>query len=837
MVVGLACLDRSGLVDGFDGSTTAGPDERRPYRRGTNELDVVKKKGERHKIALEPHWRPKLTGAIRRAPYSTLPRNDPTRLETAAGIIRLKLQHQGKIKMDVIEVMKIMCGAYVDVRDIVHPQEAELFDSYTDKNGIEFTGIQARAQRKASKVKTPVTNFPEYLRALKEIQAVENEVFGTWAGADWSHYLKFLDDMHAGVHSGMKGSKLPIAFDGHFRTLRSEPSATPIVNPTRARGADVSQAPPAKRFWPGKEEIDALEDRLDLHALEHICWDCETEGHRSGDHICSNLEAGIGGRLAQMAAKSSAYQVPLSPHTLPPLLAGIGLAPRIQRQFHFEAPTSDPPSTPLLTSSATFTPAQLHSIQRAQCMYPSQFNFVRTIKDNLFETLLCSHLDQDLIRSFVLGFFEAREQSRAFHFFFETDNSAVRLRHHPTLKPDLRNRPGNAWCRPAQPLRRKKTNQNSSQLEPEPRTTRTRTRTPPGPCPRPAPLRPAPQHCKARAPGPYEKGARPWTLLVSPQRLTRVSRRTLPRAPATPLRNEQTNKNERTTTTMARAKKATAQPLPALQPDEPGSSDDEEETVMMPKGLKLNAPKLASDTTLTLASVRAYLNDMDNLFTQYKVISMRFKVMFITHHIEQEWLKDWCGSATEDRTWDEFKVAFLRKALPLDFAYATEKAIRHSKQCLMDYTSWASGLRASQLQLGQAAFSDTSFIKVLLFNMDPQLSVILRQDDLLLKTGMHTDNLDYVVASKTALPKPKTILYEAFERLARLKWNMITALRGVAAPRTHNSTMATRTSSYRPPATTSTGGRRLPAKLTDAMQDYLSLKEGCFSCQQIHTDH
>ncbi|SGY11845.1 BQ5605_C011g06290 [Microbotryum silenes-dioicae] len=63
MVVGLACLDQFGLVDGFDGSTTAGPDECRPYRRGTNELDVVKKKSERHKIALEPHWRPKLTGA------------------------------------------------------------------------------------------------------------------------------------------------------------------------------------------------------------------------------------------------------------------------------------------------------------------------------------------------------------------------------------------------------------------------------------------------------------------------------------------------------------------------------------------------------------------------------------------------------------------------------------------------------------------------------------------------------------------------------------------------------------------------------------------------------
>ncbi|KDE02315.1 hypothetical protein MVLG_07120, partial [Microbotryum lychnidis-dioicae p1A1 Lamole] len=223
---------------------------------------------------------------------------------------------------------------------------------------------------------------------------------------------------------------------------------------------------------------------------------------------------------------------------------------------------------------------------------------------------------------------------------------------------------------------------------------------------------------------------------------------------------------------MARGKNSTAQLAPPSAPEErEDSSDDEQEVARMPRGMKLSAPKLANGTKLTLSLIRAFLNDMDNMFFQYQVKNMRLKIMFIANHIEHEALKDWLVTATEERTWDELKVAFIHKALPLDFAFTTEQHIRHSHQGNHDYATWASGLRASQLQLGQTALSNIKFIKILLFNMDPQLSVVLRQNDLLLGTGLHQDDLDYVAASKAALPKLKTLSYKVFERLAQSQWN------------------------------------------------------------------
>ncbi|SCZ91578.1 BZ3500_MvSof-1268-A1-R1_Chr1-2g01501 [Microbotryum saponariae] len=227
--------------------------------------------------------------------------------------------------------------------------------------------------------------------------------------------------------------------------------------------------------------------------------------------------------------------------------------------------------------------------------------------------------------------------------------------------------------------------------------------------------------------------------------------------------------------TMGRKSAQTA-PAPAPMPTHHDESSSNEERVMtMPKGLKLIAPKLANGP-LTLASIRAFLTDMDNLFMHHGVNDMGFKVMFIQNHVEHDHLKNWLVSLTEDRTWDEFKVALVRKALPLDFAFDTEKQIKHLRQRNTEYTTWASGLRALQLQLGQAALSDAEFIKILLFNMDTQLSVVLRQNDLLINTGLHQDDLDYIAASKAGLAKPKVVSYEVFERLARSQWNMMSPL-------------------------------------------------------------
>ncbi|SGY12772.1 BQ5605_C011g06597 [Microbotryum silenes-dioicae] len=253
---------------------------------------------------------------------------------------------------------------------------------------------------------------------------------------------------------------------------------------------------------------------------------------------------------------------------------------------------------------------------------------------------------------------------------------------------------------------------------------------------------------------------------------------------------------------MARGKNAQVAlpPLSNQQDQTAELSSDEKLVLKMPKGLKLIAPKLTNGP-LTLASIRAFLTDMDNLFIQHGVSIMGFKIMFIQNHVEHDYLKDWLVSSTEDRTWDEFKVVMVRKALPLDFAFDTEK----------------------QLQLGQPALSDAEFIKILLFNMDAQLSVVLRQNDLLTNTGLHQDDLDYVAASKAGLPRAKVVSYEAFERLARSQWNMMLAIRNVAV--------------QKPPGTSTAGLRRTPHRLTEPMKDYLRRKEGCFSCQQINAGH
>ncbi|SGY55499.1 BQ5605_C006g04035 [Microbotryum silenes-dioicae] len=266
---------------------------------------------------------------------------------------------------------------------------------------------------------------------------------------------------------------------------------------------------------------------------------------------------------------------------------------------------------------------------------------------------------------------------------------------------------------------------------------------------------------------------------------------------------------------MARGKNAqvASPPVSTRQDQTAELSSDEEPVLKMPKGLKLIAPKLTNGP-LTLASIRAFLTNMDNLFIRHGVSNMGFKIMFIQNHVEHDHLKDWLVSSTEDRTWDEFKVAMVRKALPLDFAFDTEKQIRHSKQRNMDYPT------------------DAEFIKIPLFNMDAQLSVVLRQNDLLANTGLHQDDLDYVAASKAGLPRAKAVSYEAFERLARSQWNMMSAIHNVAVQKLPTTT--TRTNSYRPPGTSTAGSRCTPHRLTEPMKDYLRRKEGCFSCWTEH---
>ncbi|GAA5880568.1 hypothetical protein JCM1840_002976 [Sporobolomyces johnsonii] len=90
----------------------------------------------------------------------------------------------------------------------------------------------------------------------------------------------------------------------------------------------------------------------------------------------------------------------LTAHPPATLLAGVGVAPRIQRGFHFDQPLRDPPTTPLLTStsspslagplpSATFSAERLAAIDAAIAAHPSE------------EQELAGHPNRPLVNSFI----------------------------------------------------------------------------------------------------------------------------------------------------------------------------------------------------------------------------------------------------------------------------------------------------------------------------------------------------------------------------------------------------------------------------------------------------
>jgi hypothetical protein len=116
-------------------------------------------------------------------------------------------------------------------------------------------------------------------------------------------------------------------------------------------------------------------------------------------------------------------------HPPPSLLSGIGLAPKIQRRFHFDTPSLDPPITPLLSSTSTpripigslprasFTSEHLRVIDSTLALYPTEFHFNRTIDDLMLEEFLSNFPDQafakDVLRSLRSDGFEPPHDGRA----------------------------------------------------------------------------------------------------------------------------------------------------------------------------------------------------------------------------------------------------------------------------------------------------------------------------------------------------------------------------------------------------------------------------------------
>ncbi|GAA5995184.1 hypothetical protein JCM11641_004411, partial [Rhodosporidiobolus odoratus] len=179
-------------------------------------------------------------------------------------------------------------------------------------------------------------------------------------------------------------------------------------------------------------------------------------------------------------------------------------------------------------------------------------------------------------------------------------------------------------------------------------------------------------------------------------------------------------------------------------------------------------------------------------------------------------LYNWYAVSAEEheaKTYDGFVADPQRRALPRDFVWEAKGRIRASRQGEEDFEDWLDEMRTLQLSLSEKVLPTRDFVEGLLYNMDPELSSVLRRGVALKNTGFHEDDLS-------------TLSFAAVIPLA------------FTAPLDYeNRTTTTRTPTptadpQRPP---STGSR--PTRLTELERDWLSATKGCFKCRKSWVDH
>ncbi|KAK4702014.1 hypothetical protein P7C70_g4211, partial [Phenoliferia sp. Uapishka_3] len=224
-----------------------------------------------------------------------------------------------------------------------------------------------------------------------------------------------------------------------------------------------------------------------------------------------------------------------------------------------------------------------------------------------------------------------------------------------------------------------------------------------------------------------------------------------------------------------------------------------------------------------------------------------------------------------ETTWEKFVPVFLRRALPRDYVWDVLTAIRRDRQGSLEYTEWATRIKGRQAEVGLAIVPDTVLVAHMLFNMDPELRRFLRQHAVLLNSGLHEDYLDSAAAGlvqvgptliapaagegETTVVEPVAVSvdYVNFDRVARDKWNLISASRAAVFAQVAAISKGTRgiaitpspnTSPRKPttgtPAATTTPSGAVPGrllKLTDRQRAYLYATSGCLKCRKTNQTH
>ncbi|GAA5982121.1 hypothetical protein JCM11641_000594 [Rhodosporidiobolus odoratus] len=214
----------------------------------------------------------------------------------------------------------------------------------------------------------------------------------------------------------------------------------------------------------------------------------------------------------------------------------------------------------------------------------------------------------------------------------------------------------------------------------------------------------------------------------------------------------------------------------------------------------------------------------------------------------------------EAETYKAFVADLQRKALPRDSIWEAKGNLRWAKQEGQDYEDWSTAMRTEHLALTEAVMSTKDFVECLLYGMDSELSVVLRNSNVLKNSGSHRDNMtNLAFPTATTVVYAATIDYGAFDIEARNKWAKIASRRlanatqlkllgkkssspsssSLASNKINNAAKNPSTTSRKPVATTTegsgTGGRT--AKLTELEKDWLSATQGCFKCRQSYVNH
>ncbi|TKA50134.1 hypothetical protein B0A53_06510 [Rhodotorula sp. CCFEE 5036] len=227
----------------------------------------------------------------------------------------------------------------------------------------------------------------------------------------------------------------------------------------------------------------------------------------------------------------------------------------------------------------------------------------------------------------------------------------------------------------------------------------------------------------------------------------------------------------------------------------------------------------------------------------------------LLHFVE---LKSWYNS-NEDRLeamkYDDFVAELNKKTLPRNYVWDAKAFIRSSLQGSINYNAWSDDMRAEHLALGEQVMSTREFVEHLLFNMDAEVSVVLRRGTSLKGTGLLDEETAALAVTTTTAPQIyKTVVdYDKFNDEARLEWSKIAVRRESNAMQLR--ALAKKSSSKSQPAThhapsRNTGaaaqtarpnaaagdGPRLPT-LTAREKADLDEHEGCYKCRRTNAGH